>query len=109
MVSMLTFMFRDVDREDQTLNQVVVLPFVFLFSASLRVSSNVSLEVRGNLDTSGAGKLFFSKVVSVSAGRWFAVLVLLLTPVTESFSLLSKMSKSIVLNRLSNSKENTVV
>ena len=106
MVSMLTFMFRDVAQEDQTLIHVMVLLFVFLFSASLRVSSIVSLEVRGNLDSSGAGKLFVSKVVSVNAGHWLAVLVLLLTLVTESFSLLSKMSKSIVLNRLSNSKEN---
>ena len=61
---MLTLMFHDFALEDQTLIHAVVLLFVFLFSASLRVSSNVSLEVRGNLDLSGAGKLFVSKVVS---------------------------------------------
>ena len=51
-------------------------------------------------------KLF---VVSVKAGRSLAVLVVLLVLlilVIVSFSLLSKLSKSIVLNRLSNSKEN---
>ena len=109
MVSMLTFMFRDFAQEDQTLIHVVVLLFVSLFSASLRVSSTVSLEVRGNLDWSAAGKLFVSKVVSVKAGRSLAVLVVLLVlliSVSVSFSLLSKLSKSIVLNRLSNSKEN---
>ena len=106
MVSTLTFMFRDFAQEHQTFIHVVVLLFVFLFSASLRVSSTVSLEVRGNLDSSGAGKLFVSKLVSVSAGHSPAVLVVLLTLVTETFSLLSKLSKSIMLNRLSNSKEN---
>ena len=51
-------------------------------------------------------KLF---VVSVKAGRSLAVLVVLLVlliSVSVSFSLLSKLSKSIALNRLSNSKEN---
>ena len=51
-------------------------------------------------------KLF---VVSVKAGRSLAVLVVLLVlliSVSVSFSLLSKLSKSIVLNRLSNSKDN---
>ena len=51
-------------------------------------------------------KLF---VVSVKAGRSLAVLVVLLVlliSVGVSFSSLSKLSKSIVLNRLSNSKEN---
>ena len=51
-------------------------------------------------------KLF---VVSVKAGRSLAVLVvllILLISVSVSFSLLSKLSKLIVLNRLSNSKEN---
>ena len=51
-------------------------------------------------------KLF---VVSVKAGRSLAVLVVLLVlliSVSVSFSLLSKLSKSIVLNMLSNSKEN---
>ena len=51
-------------------------------------------------------KLF---VVSVKAGRSLAVLVVLLVlliSVSVSFSLLSKLSKYIVLNRLSNSKEN---
>ena len=51
-------------------------------------------------------KLF---VVSVKAGHSLAVLVVLLVlliSVSVLFSLLSKLSKSIVLNRLSNSKEN---
>ena len=51
-------------------------------------------------------KLF---VVSVKAGRSLSVLVMLLVlliSVSVSFSLLSKLSKSIVPNRLSNSKEN---
>ena len=79
MFSMLTFMFLHFAREDQTLIHVVVLLFVclfffLLFWASLRVSSYVSSEVIGNLDSSGAGKLFVSKVVFVSAGRSRAVL-----------------------------------
>ena len=54
-------------------------------------------------------KLF---VVSVKVDRSLAhslvlvVLLVLLISVSVSFSLLSKLSKSIVLNRLSNSKEN---
>ena len=60
---MLTLMYRDFALEDQTLIHVVILLLVSAFSASLRVSSNVSLAVRGNLDSSGAGKLFVSKVV----------------------------------------------
>ena len=62
-------MFRDVAQEDPTLIHDVALLFVFLFPAFLRVSSIVSLEVRRNLDSSGAGKLFVSKVVSASAGH----------------------------------------
>ena len=56
----------------------MVLLFVFLFSASLRVSCTVLVEVIGNLDSSGAGKLFVSRVVSFRAGGSLTVLVMLL-------------------------------
>ena len=45
MVSILTFMFRDFTQEDQTLIHVVVLLFVFLFSASLEFL--VKFHIRG--------------------------------------------------------------
>ena len=44
-------------QEDQALIHVVILIFVILFSASLRVSRTVSLELKGNLESLGAGKL----------------------------------------------------
>lgn len=84
----------------------MVFFFVFLFFVFLRVFSNVLLEVRGNLDLFGVGKLFVFKVVFVSVSCLFVVFVLLLIFVIELFFLFLKFLKLIVLNRLLNFKEN---
>ena len=47
-----------------------VLPRVLLFSAFLSVSFKSSLELRGNLDSSAASKLFVSIFVSGRTARW---------------------------------------
>ena len=61
------------------------------------------MEVRGNLDSSGAGKLF---VVSTRTARSLSQFVVFKTSGTVSLSsLLARLSKSIVLNKLSKSKE----
>ena len=64
------------------------------------------MEVSGILDSSGAGKLF---VVSARTARSLSRFVVFKTSWTVSlFSLLSRLSKSIVLNKLSKSKEKNV-
>ena len=62
-VSMLTFMSCDLAQENQIL--IAVLPFVFLFSACLSVSSNSLFEVKGNQHSSGTKGLFVSQVISL--------------------------------------------
>ena len=61
------------------------------------------MEGRGNLDSSGASKLF---VVSTRTARSLSQFVAFKTLGTVAlFSLLSRLSKSIVLNKLSKSKK----
>ena len=56
------------------------------------------MEVSGNLDSSGAGKLFVSIVVSARTARSLSQFVVFKTSGTVSLvSLLSRLSKSIVL------------
>ena len=56
------------------------------------------MEVSGNLDSSGAGKLFVSIVVSARTARSLSRFVVFKTSGTVSlFSLFSRLSKSIVL------------
>ena len=64
------------------------------------------MEVSGNLDSSGAGKLFVSIVVSARTARSLSQFVVFKTSGTVPlFSLLSRLSKSIVLNKRSRPKE----
>ena len=61
------------------------------------------MEVSGNLDSSGAGKLFVVSARTAHSLSWFVVFK---TSGTVSlFSLLPRLSNSIVLNKLSKSKE----
>ena len=66
---------------------IFVLLFVFLFCASLIVSWIWSVEVSGNLDSSGAGKLF---VVSARTARSLSRFVVFKTPRTIAIFFTSK-------------------
>ena len=66
---------------------IFVLLFVFLFCASLIVSWIWSLEVSGNLDSSGAGKLF---VVSARTARSLSRFVVFKTSRTIAIFFTSK-------------------
>ena len=61
------------------------------------------MEVRGNLDSSGAGNLFI--VSTRTAGSLSQFVVFKTSGTVSLFSLLARLSKSIVLNKLSKSKE----
>ena len=85
---MLSLILRDFAQEHKTLIHVFVLLSVFLFSTSFIVYCICSLEVSGNLNSSGAGKLFVSIVVSARIARSLSLFVVFKTSGTVSlFSL----------------------
>ena len=103
---MLSLILRDFTQEHKTLIRVFVLLSVFLsrFSASFVVYCicSLQLEVSGNLNSSGAGKLFVSIVVSARTARLLSLLYLRLQELyrLSYFLTLSRLCKSIVSNKL---------